>query len=165
MRNNNQQENGNGGGRVRTRGGGSRIIPRASSLGPKFPTRTPNFPGYAEHSITAISPTARPPLSLASLAPLFNIPSLLNTLHQYAVQHRAHPGPRHQKSVAATASAPAHLQLILTSHSVPVVQGGMQWVGYAELASAVSNAGGLGIVRYPLPMIKHSAAALLTRRS
>lgn len=24
----------------------------------------------------------------------------------------------------------------------------MQWVGYAELASAVSNAGGLGIVRY-----------------
>ncbi|KAF7442803.1 Nitronate monooxygenase [Pyrenophora tritici-repentis] len=31
---------------------------------------------------------------------------------------------------------------------VPVVQGGMQWVGYAELASAVSNAGGLGIVRF-----------------
>jgi NAD(P)H-dependent flavin oxidoreductase YrpB (nitropropane dioxygenase family) len=29
-----------------------------------------------------------------------------------------------------------------------VVQGGMQWVGYAELAAAVSNAGGLGIVRY-----------------
>lgn len=28
---------------------------------------------------------------------------------------------------------------------IPVVQGGMQWVGYAELASAVSNAGGLGI--------------------
>ncbi len=28
----------------------------------------------------------------------------------------------------------------------PVVQGGMQWVGLAELASAVSNAGGLGIV-------------------
>ncbi|CBY01707.1 similar to 2-nitropropane dioxygenase [Plenodomus lingam JN3] len=28
---------------------------------------------------------------------------------------------------------------------VPIVQGGMQWVGYAELASAVSNAGGLGI--------------------
>ncbi|CAF9937160.1 hypothetical protein IMSHALPRED_011037 [Imshaugia aleurites] len=27
---------------------------------------------------------------------------------------------------------------------IPVVQGGMQWVGYAELASAVSNAGGLG---------------------
>lgn len=31
--------------------------------------------------------------------------------------------------------------------TVPVVQGGMQWVGYAELAAAVSNAGGLGIVR------------------
>ena len=30
--------------------------------------------------------------------------------------------------------------------AIPVVQGGMQWVGYAELTSAVSNAGGLGIV-------------------
>ncbi|KUJ22094.1 2-nitropropane dioxygenase-like protein [Mollisia scopiformis] len=29
---------------------------------------------------------------------------------------------------------------------IPIVQGGMQWVGYAELASAVSNAGGLGIL-------------------
>ncbi|PPJ56576.1 hypothetical protein CBER1_01848 [Cercospora berteroae] len=29
---------------------------------------------------------------------------------------------------------------------VPVIQGGMMWVGYAELASAVSNAGGLGII-------------------
>ncbi|KAF8866715.1 inosine monophosphate dehydrogenase [Acephala macrosclerotiorum] len=29
---------------------------------------------------------------------------------------------------------------------VPIVQGGMQWVGYAELASAVSNAGGLGLL-------------------
>ena len=28
----------------------------------------------------------------------------------------------------------------------PVVQGGMMWVGYAELAAAVSNAGGLGIL-------------------
>jgi len=28
----------------------------------------------------------------------------------------------------------------------PIVQGGMQWVGTAELASAVSNAGGLGII-------------------
>jgi NADH:quinone reductase (non-electrogenic) len=28
----------------------------------------------------------------------------------------------------------------------PVIQGGMQWVGRAELASAVSNAGGLGIL-------------------
>ncbi|PLB35753.1 NAD(P)H-dependent flavin oxidoreductase [Aspergillus candidus] len=30
--------------------------------------------------------------------------------------------------------------------AVPVVQGGMQWVGFAELAAAVSNAGGLGIL-------------------
>jgi hypothetical protein len=29
---------------------------------------------------------------------------------------------------------------------VPIVQGGMMWVGYAELASAVSNAGALGIL-------------------
>lgn len=29
---------------------------------------------------------------------------------------------------------------------VPVVQGGMQWVGLPPLASAVSNAGGLGIL-------------------
>ena len=29
---------------------------------------------------------------------------------------------------------------------IPVVQGGMQYVGYAELASAVSNAGGLGLL-------------------
>ncbi|KAI1256368.1 hypothetical protein MGN70_001492 [Eutypa lata] len=29
---------------------------------------------------------------------------------------------------------------------IPVIQGGMQHVGYAELASAVSNAGGLGIL-------------------
>jgi NADH:quinone reductase (non-electrogenic) len=28
----------------------------------------------------------------------------------------------------------------------PIIQGGMQWVGTAELASAVSNAGGLGII-------------------
>ena len=28
----------------------------------------------------------------------------------------------------------------------PIVQGGMQWVGTAELAAAVSNAGGLGII-------------------
>ena len=31
----------------------------------------------------------------------------------------------------------------------PIVQGGMMNVGYAELASAVSNAGGLGL---PLPI-------------
>ncbi|MGL5839290.1 MAG: NAD(P)H-dependent flavin oxidoreductase [Sphingorhabdus sp.] len=28
----------------------------------------------------------------------------------------------------------------------PIIQGGMQWVGFAELASAVSNAGGLGMI-------------------
>ena len=28
----------------------------------------------------------------------------------------------------------------------PIIQGGMHHVGYAELAAAVSNAGGLGII-------------------
>ena len=28
----------------------------------------------------------------------------------------------------------------------PIIQGGMHYVGYAELASAVSNAGGLGLI-------------------
>src|SRR5690606_11959320 len=28
----------------------------------------------------------------------------------------------------------------------PIIQGGMQWVGLAEMASAVSNAGGFGIL-------------------
>src|SRR5882757_1594818 len=28
----------------------------------------------------------------------------------------------------------------------PIIQGGMQWVGRAELAAAVSNAGGLGVL-------------------
>src|SRR5210317_812822 len=28
----------------------------------------------------------------------------------------------------------------------PIIQGGMHYVGYAEMASAVSNAGGLGII-------------------
>lgn len=35
-------------------------------------------------------------------------------------------------------------QLLDIEH--PIVQGGMQWVGVAEMASAVSNAGGLGIL-------------------
>jgi NAD(P)H-dependent flavin oxidoreductase YrpB (nitropropane dioxygenase family) len=30
--------------------------------------------------------------------------------------------------------------------TLPIVQGGMQWVGRAELAAAVSEAGGLGII-------------------
>ncbi|KAI8075087.1 hypothetical protein BC940DRAFT_287403 [Gongronella butleri] len=35
-------------------------------------------------------------------------------------------------------------QLLGIEH--PIIQGGMQWVGVAELASAVSNAGGLGLL-------------------
>jgi len=39
----------------------------------------------------------------------------------------------------------------------PIVQGGMQWVGTAEMASAVANAGGLGIIT---GLTQPSAAAL-----
>jgi NADH:quinone reductase (non-electrogenic) len=41
---------------------------------------------------------------------------------------------------------------------VPIVQGGMQWVGRAELASAVSNAGALGVLTaltQPTPQMLH----------
>ncbi len=34
----------------------------------------------------------------------------------------------------------------LLNIAYPIIQGGMQWVGRAELASAVSNAGGLGVL-------------------
>ena len=46
-------------------------------------------------------------------------------------------------------------QLLEIAH--PIVQGGMQWVGTAEMASAVSNAGGLGILT---ALTQPSAAAL-----
>ncbi|GAM84903.1 hypothetical protein ANO11243_029050 [Dothideomycetidae sp. 11243] len=46
---------------------------------------------------------------------------------------------------------------------IPVVQGGMQWVGYAELAAAVSNAGGLGIeIRRCKTMTKNPFGVNLT---
>ena len=32
----------------------------------------------------------------------------------------------------------------------PIIQGGMHYVGFAELAAAVSNAGGLGIITGPV---------------
>lgn len=35
-------------------------------------------------------------------------------------------------------------QLLDIEH--PIIQGGMHYVGFAELAAAVSNAGGLGII-------------------
>ena len=39
----------------------------------------------------------------------------------------------------------------------PIIQGGMQYVGFAELAAAVSKAGGLGIIT---GLTQKSAAAL-----
>jgi len=37
--------------------------------------------------------------------------------------------------------------------SKPIVQGGMMWVGYAEMAAAVSNAGGLGILVFEFSVV------------
>ncbi len=45
----------------------------------------------------------------------------------------------------------------------PVVQGGMQWVGLAEMAAAVSNAGGLGIVTALTQPTPDALAAEITR--
>jgi NAD(P)H-dependent flavin oxidoreductase YrpB (nitropropane dioxygenase family) len=48
-----------------------------------------------------------------------------------------------------TVAAPARMKTRFTELvgiDYPIVQGGMMWVGRAELAAAVSNAGGLGIV-------------------
>jgi enoyl-[acyl-carrier protein] reductase II len=35
---------------------------------------------------------------------------------------------------------------ICSRSSIPIIQGGMAWTATAELAAAVSNAGGLGII-------------------
>jgi NADH:quinone reductase (non-electrogenic) len=45
----------------------------------------------------------------------------------------------------------------------PVVQGGMQWVGTAELASAVSNGGGLGILTALTQPAPEALAAEISR--
>ncbi len=47
----------------------------------------------------------------------------------------SHPSPRMKTRITE-----------LLGIRYPIIQGGMQWVGRAELASAVSNAGGLGIL-------------------
>jgi NADH:quinone reductase (non-electrogenic) len=51
-------------------------------------------------------------------------------------------------SAPVTAAPPAMKTRITEMLGIryPVIQGGMQWVGYAELAAAVSNAGGLGVL-------------------
>lgn len=43
----------------------------------------------------------------------------------------------------------------------PIIQGGMHHVGYAELVSAVSNAGGLGVITG----LTQKTPELLARRS
>ncbi|RZL94663.1 MAG: nitronate monooxygenase [Variovorax sp.] len=45
----------------------------------------------------------------------------------------------------------------------PIIQGGMQWVGRAELASAVSNAGGLGILTALTQQTPEALAAEIAR--
>ena len=50
--------------------------------------------------------------------------------------------------VAAAARAPAIHTRITAMFGIryPIIQGGMMWVGHAEMAAAVSNAGGLGVL-------------------
>ena len=58
---------------------------------------------------------------------------------------------------------PAKLRTALTEMlgiEHPIIQGGMQYVGYAEMASAVSNAGGLGILT-ALYVVVAAAAAII----
>lgn len=45
----------------------------------------------------------------------------------------------------------------------PIIQGGMQWVGKAEMASAVSNAGGLGILTALTPGSPEALAKEISR--
>jgi nitronate monooxygenase len=55
----------------------------------------------------------------------------------------------HDGSHAARTAPKEHMKTRVTEQlgiAYPIVQGGMQWVGLAELAAAVSNAGGLGIL-------------------
>jgi NAD(P)H-dependent flavin oxidoreductase YrpB (nitropropane dioxygenase family) len=66
-------------------------------------------------------------------------------LREDAVQYKAHQSPGHQEQACPLAPFQSNSADLLLP-VVPIVQGGMQWVGYAELASAVSNAGGLGIL-------------------
>ena len=59
---------------------------------------------------------------------------------------------RAQSAVRSTAKHRANPMVLTTSITQllgikhPIIQGGMHYVGYAEMASAVSNAGGLGII-------------------
>ena len=45
----------------------------------------------------------------------------------------------------------------------PVIQGGMHWVGFAEMAAAVSNAGGLGILASAIYKSKDEFADAIDR--
>ena len=47
----------------------------------------------------------------------------------------------------------------------PIIQGGMQYVGYAEMASAVSNAGGLGILTVSEDMTRIANAAAAAKHA
>ena len=46
----------------------------------------------------------------------------------------------------------------------PIIQGGMHYVGYAELVAAVSNAGGLGIIT-ALTLLAPRASTAIARVS
>ena len=70
-----------------------------------------------------------------------------------------HASTAPEPSVALRARAISNRITRLLAIDYPIVQGGMQWVGTAELAAAVSNAGGLGV----LTALTQRTAAELTR--
>ncbi|KAJ1324821.1 NADH:quinone reductase (non-electrogenic) [Microdochium nivale] len=78
--------------------------------------------------------------------------SLLNTLSATAtrsISRTAAPNTTTTTTTATAATATMPFDTELTRRlgiRIPVVQGGMQHVGLAEMASAVSNAGGLGLL-------------------
>lgn len=117
---------------------------------------------------TSIPQILRPSLQSSSLPSSHPLPIDLDlftssffirySIH-HASRHRTHSPAGHQRFVSLlpirSPSTPlANLAVLLP---VPVVQGGMMHVGTADLASAVSNAGGLGIIT---ALIFQSPAAL-----
>src|SRR5271155_4487733 len=61
-----------------------------------------------------------------------------------AAGHKAAVQPFQPKDILKVMMQTRFTQLFGVTH--PICQGGMQWVGRAELVAAVANAGGLGII-------------------
>src|SRR5580692_6159937 len=69
---------------------------------------------------------------------------LASPADEYAPFYRAVPDQQPRRPLEASMLENRVTQMLGIRY--PVIQGGMQWIGKAELASAVSNAGGLGVL-------------------